>query len=249
MSNFSNLSVFTWNHSKIASFLLKILSRHITDSNISFSGNKNLIWNIIDYSIVIILIIAAYYFTQDVLNDYKNKRSSMSFEKRAIQEQPSISISFDGDPGKTIWNRKMYKLGTEINITYYKALSTNYIMLKEGDNVSPDFGSEIINLRRMQSCYVINVKSENYKHEENLERSIRIDFSPHLAEPGKYLDAYLQIGSEPNSFGAEKATYKEGRVVRGLLWQDHFSNLIITTQCPRCQNGDSHRIFPKYTQK
>ena len=151
----------------------------------------------------------------------------MTFEKQPIQEQPSIAICFEVQ-GK-IWDRKLYNIGTEVNITYYRNSATNYITLKEGDNVSPEFGGEIINLRRMQSCYLINVKSENYKHEENLERSIRIDFAPHLTEPGKYLDAYLQIGSEPNSFGAEKATYKEGRVVRGLLWQDHFSNLIITT--------------------
>ena len=153
----------------------------------------------------------------------------MSFEKRAIQEQPSISISFDGDPGKTIWNRKMYKLGTEINITYYKALSTNYIMLKEGDNVSPDFGSEIINLRRMQSSYVISVKSENYKHEEQLQRMIRVDFAPHLVKPGQYLDTFIDVGSEANSYGTEKQIFKEGTTRGGVLWQDHFANIIVTT--------------------
>ena len=160
----------------------------------------------------------------------------MSFEKRAIQEQPSISISFDGDPGKTIWKRKLYKLGTEVNITYYKIPSinykkylTNYITLKEGDNASPNFGGEIINLRRMQSSYVITPKSENYKHEEQLQRMIRLDFAPHLRKPGQYLDVFIDIGSEANSYGTEKQIFKEGTTRGGMLWEDHFANIIVTT--------------------
>ena len=82
-------------------------------------GNRiRLIKATLNWMLFLFLTILAFALSLDTLGTYFLKRTSMSSENVPIAEHPSISICF-GDQTVSPWDRKMYRLGTDFNITYY----------------------------------------------------------------------------------------------------------------------------------
>ena len=82
-------------------------------------GNRILlIKTTLNWMLFLFLTILAIALSLDTLGTYFLKRTSMSSENVPIAEHPSITLCF-GDQTVSPWDRKMYRLGTDFNITYY----------------------------------------------------------------------------------------------------------------------------------
>ena len=82
-------------------------------------GNRiRLIKATLNWMLFLFLTILAIALSLDTLGTYFLKRTSMSSENVPIAEHPSITLCF-GDQTVSPWDRKMYRLGTDFNITYY----------------------------------------------------------------------------------------------------------------------------------
>ena len=80
-------------------------------------------WEIIDWTTFFFLFFCSYYFFIGTWEDYVDKKSSFTFEEQQIKGQPSVTITFSNQDG-SIWDRSMFNLGSEVNITYYITDST-----------------------------------------------------------------------------------------------------------------------------
>ena len=176
----------------------------------------------------VVLICLSYFFIEGVWSDYINKRSNFSTDEIPIDKHPSITMCFDNlvcienhnslakwkcfnGQNEKVWNRRMYKLGTEMNITYFVKNKGLSLTLKEGENLSPDLEDEVIHLRRMQSCYMITSKINRPDVQLKRDtRAIRLDFDPNLEndELPEFTNFYFT--SEPNAFGIESKVFLEG---------------------------------------
>ena len=158
----------------------------------------------------VVLICLSYFFIEGVWSDYINKRSNFSTDEIPIDKHPSVTMCFNGQNGK-VWNRKIYELGTEMNITYFVKNKGMSMSLKEGENLSPDLQDEVIHLRRMQSCFMITSKINRPDVQLKRDtRAIRLDFDPNLEndELPEFTNFYFT--SEPNAFGIESKVFLEG---------------------------------------
>ena len=80
-------------------------------------------WEIIDWTMFFICLSCSYYFFIGTWEDYVTKKSSFTIEEHQIKSQPSVVITFSNQDG-SIWDRSMFELGSEVNITYYIMDST-----------------------------------------------------------------------------------------------------------------------------
>ena len=87
-----------------------------------FSSTKNNLSNIVEKALdgtaLTILLIFVIVLASDVIDMYTSKKSAMSNMEQPISEHPTVTICF-GDRSGSLWNREMYELETEVNITYY----------------------------------------------------------------------------------------------------------------------------------
>ena len=79
-------------------------------------------WKIIDLTMHFIFLSCSYYFFIGTWDDYVAKKSSFTIEEQQIKSQPTLVVTFANQDG-SIWERSMFELGSEVNITYY---ITNY---------------------------------------------------------------------------------------------------------------------------
>ena len=63
-------------------------------------------WKVAYRTCFAILLILALVSVQDTLENYVAKKSNRSVDKIAISEQPAVSICFDDDKDKAVWDRK-----------------------------------------------------------------------------------------------------------------------------------------------
>ena len=186
-------------------------------------------WNILDWSMVIILTFLCFLFVADCIRDYISRRSSFAVKTLPIKEQPSVSICF-GETEDSLWDRDSYDLN-EIDIIYYNTVQNNYskIILKLGDNVSPDFPGEIITLRKMQRCFSILVKSDGYQHKRGRSRFVKVamkqphDFSMFNRPP----PAFYYLTDHANAYGVENERFFEGKEFSVKLYPDVVAFLTI----------------------
>ena len=186
-------------------------------------------WNILDWSMVIILTFLCFLFVADCIRDYISRRSSFAVKTLPIKEQPSVSICF-GETEDSLWDRDSYDLN-EIDIIYYNTVQNNYskIILKLGDNVSPDFPGEIITLRKMQRCFSILVKSDGYQHKRGRSRFVKVamkqphDFSKYNRPP----PAYFYLTDQANAYGTENKKFFEGKEFSVKVYPDAVAFLTI----------------------
>ena len=97
-----------------------------------------------------VLICLSYFFIEGVWSDYINKRSNFSTDEKPIDKHPTVTICFDGENEK-FWNRRMFELGTQMNITYFVENKGMSMSLKEGENLSPDLQDEVIHVQDRSS--------------------------------------------------------------------------------------------------
>ena len=182
--------------------------------------NSKKVWDVVDRLLPIVLIFPSYFFIQGVWQDYVTEKSNMSYEELPIEEQPTITLCFDEQRGEA-WNRKMFHLNTDINITYYKLVSDNgedrkeisMVLEERDDNTSPEFGNEIISLRKMQSCYKITAQNKvKQEHVKNVLRMIMVDVNPNLLSKVLQTKARFYFSSEPNSYGVESGVFHHGKI-------------------------------------
>ena len=167
----------------------------------------------LDWAMVLALFFTSFFFVKNAIDDYINERTIETNEGRPIKEHPSVSICF-GEQDETLWNRKMYNL-TEIDIIYYLGYGKNdisKILLKEGDNTSPEFEGEVITLRKMLRCYTISVKSKNYQHQKGRTRYVKVVMKSLDLSMPRETPAYFYITDQANSFGVENQKFFDGNV-------------------------------------
>ena len=181
--------------------------------------NSKKVWYVVDRLLPIVLIFPSYFFIQGVWQDYVTKKSNMSYEELPIEEQPTITLCFDEQRGEA-WNRKMFHLNTDINITYYRLVSDNggdrkeisMVLEEKDDNTTPEFGNEIISLRKMQSCYKITVRNKvKQEHVKNVLRMILVDVNPNLLSEVLQTKARYYFSSESNAYGVESGIFHHGK--------------------------------------
>ena len=80
-------------------------------------------WEIIDWTVFFICLFSSYNFFIGTWEDYSSRKSSFAIEEHQIKGQPSIVVTFSNQDG-SIWDRSMFELGSEVNITYYIMDST-----------------------------------------------------------------------------------------------------------------------------
>ena len=80
-------------------------------------------WEIIDWTMFFIFLFSSYFFFIGTWEDYAARKSSFTIEEHQIKGQPSIVVTFSNQDG-SIWDRSMFELGSEVNITYYIMDST-----------------------------------------------------------------------------------------------------------------------------
>lgn len=173
------------------------------------------VWIALDWAMVLTLFVISFFFVKDAIDDFVSKRTIETNEALPIKEHPSVSICFGEQDGTgTLWNRKMYNL-TEIDIIYYLGYGENdisKIVLKEGDNTSPQFEGEVITLRKMLRCYTISVKSENYQHQKGRTRYVKVVMKSLDISMPRETPAYFYITDHANSFGVENKKFYDGNV-------------------------------------
>ena len=115
--------------------------------------------NIVDISfkclesvIFIILFIVGMLTAKGIIEDYRNERTSMLQSREPITEHPAISICFD-EFNIPLLQRRMFEIGTEINITYYSHPESEPLTLQEHSK------DEIVQLERLRTCYKITNKA------------------------------------------------------------------------------------------
>ena len=183
------------------------------------------VWQGLNWMMVLILAFVSFFFVADSISDYKSTRSSFTHEVLPIKEQPSVSVCF-GEQEGSLWKREMHNM-TEIDIIYYDA-RVNYskIVLQLGDNFSPDLPGEVINLRQMQKCYLITVKSDNYQHKGGRRRYIKVVMKKQ--DLLYKTPAYFFITDQANSFGVENKKFYEGKEFSVKLDPGHIAFTTIT---------------------
>ena len=188
-------------------------------------------WKAIDRICFVILLILALMSVEDTLRNYVTKKSNRSVDRIPIFEQPTVSICFD-DNEKNVWNRKMYSLGTEVNITYYiydvKTKETESILLHENENSMPNSNTDLIHVQKMQSCYKITAKtsSGDYKHQSHQERYFKISLSP-LIERSQQPEVWYYFTSEVNSYGVESKMFYDGKESKLMALVDMLVGVMI----------------------
>ena len=80
-------------------------------------------WEIINWTMFFICLFCSYYFFIGTWEDYAAKKSSFTIEEHLIRGQPTVTLTFSNKDG-SVWDRSMFELGSEINITYYVMDST-----------------------------------------------------------------------------------------------------------------------------
>ena len=186
-------------------------------------------WKILDAILVAILTLICIFCVSISISNYFSKRTNFSNEVVPIKEHPSVSICF-GEKEGTLWDRDSYNLN-EIDIIYYDASRDNYskIILKLGDNVSPDFPGEVITLRKMQRCFSILVKSDRYQHKTGRSRFVKVamkqphDFSMFNRPP----PAFYYLTDHANAYGVENERFFEGKEFSVKLYPDVVAFLTI----------------------
>ena len=192
-------------------------------------------WKVAYRTCFAILLILALVSVQDTLENYVAKKSNRSVDKIPISEQPAVSICFDDDKDKNVWDRKMYALGTEVNITYHiyniKTHQHEVILLKENDNFLPNSNTDLIHVQKMQSCYKIMAKTSNgeYHHQHHQERFFKVVFSNQLKETNQLPEKLTYyFTSEVNSYGVERNIFFEGKESKLMAVQDWLYAVMIT---------------------
>ena len=189
-------------------------------------------WKAIDRICFIILLILALMSVEDTLRNYVAKKSNRSVDRIPISEQPTVSICFD-DHEKKIWNRKMFLLGTEVNITYFiydvKTKQIESILLWENENHFPDSNTDLIHVQKMQSCYKITAKTSSgeYMHQSHQERFFKVTFSPSIETNQLPKKLWYYFTSEMNSYGVESNVFYDGKESKINVLEDHLSLVMI----------------------
>ena len=226
--------------------------------------NSKKVWDVVDRLLPIVLIFPSYFFIQGVWQDYVTKKSNMSYDEIAIEEQPTITLCFDEQKGE-VWNRKIFDLGTDINITYYKRIFddvTSMVLVEKDENTSPEFGNEIISMRKMQSCYKITVRNKvKQEHVKGALRMILVDVNPNLLSEVLQTKARFYISSEPNAFGVESGIFHHGKILKFDVNNEYVPTIVIQpklihyleekTGCREYDEGDSsfwHLLEPVFVK-
>ena len=189
-------------------------------------------WKAIDRICLVILLILALMSVEDTLRNYVTKKSNRSVNRIPISEQPTVSICFDDDE-KNIWNRKMFSLGTEVNITYYiydvKTKEIESILLWENENLVPNSNTDLIHVQKMQSCYKITAKTSSgkYKHQSHQERFLKVSFSPSIETSKVPKRLVYYFTSEMNSYSVESKVFYDGKVSKMIVGKDQLSFAMI----------------------
>ena len=195
---------------------------------------KKYIWDFIDWMMFFVFIFLTFVFVIEVWQDYANGRSAMSHEARPIPQQPTVALCF-GHPLGNLWNRPMYNLHSDINITYYKIRSPNRnpdiqsMILKEGRNISPGFGNEDIEVEKWYNCYSISVVSEtNYEHEERVMRLFKMEYNNNFEHLKLYVEPiFFFLTSKENSYGAERRLFVDGEVEMFKVPAEFYGSVLL----------------------
>ena len=105
-------------NTKLAKKSEKIKDPHQETKEKAKRNRMRLIKATLNWMLFLFLTILAIALSLGTLETYFRKRTSMSSENIPITEHPSITICF-GDQTVSPWDRKMYRLGEDFNITYY----------------------------------------------------------------------------------------------------------------------------------
>ena len=95
----------------------KSISRK-NDSDPKMERKKQLVKKVLYWILFLLLAMFAIMLSLDTFKSYTSKKTNMSFETIPIAEHPTITICFGKETGSH-WDRRMYSLGNEFNITYY----------------------------------------------------------------------------------------------------------------------------------
>ena len=218
---------------------------------------KKYIWEFIDWMMFFVFTILTYVFVIDIWQDYANDRSAMSHDTRPIPELPTVALCF-GHPLGDLWNRPMYNLHSDINITYHKIKSPNKnadiqsIILKEGRNNPTGFGDEVIEMEKWNNCYSISVVSgTNYEHEESVMRLLKMEYNNNFEFMKLYPEPiFFFLTSKKNSYGAERRLFEDGKVEIFKVPVEFYGSVVLSPKVTKvlkeksgCRNESFWELF------
>ena len=87
------------------------------------TGRKKSVWDncwiSIKTTIFLSLAIISMIFVEGIWMDFKEKKTSLTWDEEPIFDHPTFSVCFKSDDSDmNIMGRKMFSIGTDINITY-----------------------------------------------------------------------------------------------------------------------------------
>ena len=87
------------------------------------TGRKKSVWDnswiSIKTAIFFLLAIISVLFVEGIWMDFKEKKTSLIWDEEPIADHPTFSVCFKSDDSDmNIMTRKMFSIGTDINITY-----------------------------------------------------------------------------------------------------------------------------------
>ena len=90
--------------------------------NIS-TGRKKSVWDnswiSIKATIFFLLVIISIIFVEGIWMDFKEKKTSLTWDEEPIVDHPTFSVCFKDDGSDmNMMGMKMFSIGTDINITY-----------------------------------------------------------------------------------------------------------------------------------
>ena len=153
---------------------------------------KEKVWKIVDWLMVPILGSLSYFFITEAWTDYRFGRTNISIDEVPLQEIPTMTMCLDDRKSSPRnWLSFQY---IPHRIFYYKTHKTTLqllesIELQEGENRLN--GNETIILTKLQWCYSVTFKVQNFDEEHQSLRVVKIVFPKRSENEGK------QSGQEP----------------------------------------------------